>query len=95
MKNILFSIALVASLVFGSTVAFANTTANQSGVSHMETTAKKLKKGLDEALVIDSGKDSWVLHQPKENPLRYFLLTSGGQMAGGHNGEGQAKHQES
>ena len=95
MKNTLFAIALVASLIFGSTLGFADTTANTSGTRHTAESTKELKKGLDEALVVENGKDSYVLHQPKMNPRQYFLPNSGGKMAGGQNGEGQAKHQES
>lgn len=87
MKNILFSIALAVSLVIGSSFAFAEPTAPHSGDKQIKMNSQELKKGLDEAIVVGNGKDSWVLHQPKENPTRYFLPTSEEKMAGESSGD--------
>ncbi len=92
MKHVLFTMALIASLVLGSTLAFANSNAQQTSTSQKHMNAEKLKKGLNEAFVVEDGKDSWVLHQPKENPRQYFLPNSKGKMAGDQSDEGQAKH---
>ncbi|MDT7043358.1 hypothetical protein [Candidatus Nitronereus thalassa] len=95
MKNTLLAIAIVASLVFGNTLALADNTANNSGAKPATMTTKESKKGINEALVVENGKDSYVLHQPKNHPKQYFLPSSGGKIAGGESGEGQASHTRS
>jgi len=76
MKTILLSLALVASLMFGSTLALADTSA-QHGKQTIQTMSAQSgkadrKKGLSEALVVPNGQESWILHQPVERYPQYF-----------------------
>ena len=77
MKKILLSITLVASLVCGSTLAVADTSTKTNGQTIQAMSAQKAinreaKKGLDEAVVVPNGQDSWMLHQPVERYPQYF-----------------------
>ncbi len=94
MKNILFSLVMVASLILCSTVAFAGPSPHKNVESQGSMKIQQMKKGLKHPLVVENGEKTWVLHQAGENPKQYFLPTSEGKMARGYHGEGHAPHQE-
>ena len=81
MKKILLSMALVVSLLFGGTLAMADTLAKPSGqsihtMSGQQAGKGDLNKGLNEAIVVETGKNSWVLHRPAERYPQYFNSTN-------------------
>ena len=80
MKNILFSLGLVISLIIGNTVAFADSPMHTNEDNRGNMNAQEATKSLEKISVITDGKNSWVLHQPNENHQRYFSPTSQGEM---------------
>ncbi len=85
MKKTLFSMALAVSLIMGCTFAFADSAGHGEVKSQENMNAQTLKKALGEAIIVQDGKESWILHQPKENRRQYFPGTSlrrkGGKIA--------------
>jgi len=72
MKNILFSFMLVASLVLSGKAVLADTNSTSGVQGQTNMNARELQTGLKDPILIQSGEESWILHQPKQHRNRYF-----------------------